>query len=263
MKIRMIASASFFSFIFFLCAGCADHDPSESSGNQISDYGVLSNLDLTHSNQEVEAFFGDSAITETEQGLTWLKYSFDTPEKDALFETLPKMITDYANRASKFESRFEYITGEEYFKPTGMAMNASYGVNLTFSDEESWNKLDCKTVIDSVNDCFGEKYQISDISNAYLSSDSSDSAGTVIRNYPAEKQEMTISLEKNNNEYGFQFGFYIFVSQMMEESGHSSKPDTSDGEIGDNNGDGVIDEKDFEIEWKHYVDEKMKDHEKP
>lgn len=255
---KIIASAILFSCMAFLCTGCADHDQSESSGNQISDYSILSNLDLAQSNQEVEAFFGDGAMTETEQGVTWLKYVFDSPEKDALFVSLPKMITDYADQASDFESGFEYITGTEHSHQTGMAMTASYSAILTFPDEDSWNQLDCKTVIDSVNSCFGEKHQISGVSTEYLSADSLDSAGTVIRNFPAENEEMTITCGKNYyDEYGFQFGFLIFVTQMTEESSHSTKPDTADGEIGDNNGDGIIDEKDFEIEWEDYVDEKM------
>lgn len=260
MKSRIIASTIWVFLIGFLCTGCANHNQSESSGKQISDYSILSNLELTQTNQEIERFFGDGAITETEQGVTWLKYTFDSPQKDALFVSLPNVITDYADQAAKFESNFEYITGTEHSDQVGMAMNASYSAILTFPDEDSWNQLDCKTLIDSVNSCFGEKHQISGISNEYLSSDSLDSAGTVIQNYPANNEEMTIICDKNYyDEYGFQYVFFIIVSPKTEESSHSTKPDTSDGEIGDNNGDGKIDEKDFEIEWKEYVDDRLND----
>ncbi|MBR6107672.1 MAG: hypothetical protein IKQ39_06650 [Oscillospiraceae bacterium] len=37
----------------------------------------------------------------------------------------------------------------------------------------------------------------------------------------------------------------------------SDPPDTSDGIIGDNNGNGEVDEDDWEIEWKDYLKKKM------
>lgn len=40
-------------------------------------------------------------------------------------------------------------------------------------------------------------------------------------------------------------------------SNKKSKEDTSDGVVGDNNGDGKIDEKDWEEEWKNYLNKKM------
>ena len=44
---------------------------------------------------------------------------------------------------------------------------------------------------------------------------------------------------------------------VVDKSKNGKYEDTSDGVVGDNNGDGKIDEEDWEEEWKNYLNEKM------
>lgn len=51
----------------------------------------------------------------------------------------------------------------------------------------------------------------------------------------------------------------VFLGVMLAscQSDNDYRPNTSDGYVGDNDGDGDVDEKDFEREWKDYLNENM------
>ncbi|MCR5706652.1 MAG: hypothetical protein K6G82_00065 [Ruminococcus sp.] len=50
----------------------------------------------------------------------------------------------------------------------------------------------------------------------------------------------------------------IFFGWLISPSSDSAKtPNTRDGYVGDNDGDGDVDEKDWEREWKDYLNERM------
>ncbi|WP_028510078.1 hypothetical protein [Ruminococcus sp. NK3A76] len=64
------------------------------------------------------------------------------------------------------------------------------------------------------------------------------------------------SISKMGYDYPQEFRFEFYNTKYFDSYGSGS---SSDGKVADNNGDGKIDEDDWEIEWRDYLDKKFND----